>query len=477
MGEVVKGPARELSIYRGVWMPALAREIMFNIDVQSMDDVETLRRDGVNIVQLAPELSVNADGSLNLELFNLQAQAIKEAISNYHREGFEVFLTLVVRYEVGGEGEPQPVPLSIAEDPQFIQQYNKVVLEWAEVAEEYGVEVFAPTLEPDRYLGGVKFAAKWCQEILPMVRERYKGKVMVRLAFQDIALEGIDFNIRGYDVLGICIYPFDEQNRISREKVRFFIDEALKLASKYGVPSVVTEFGVWGRAAMLDEETKAEAHRVVLEEGEGKLSGFFVFDPPTSIYKPLKGSLSELVIREWYTKRLLEPARFEIDSLTITPKEAQMGEEVEINVKVSNIGEKAGSTSLTLKINGEVEEVREVTLNGGENLNITFKVSRQKAGIYHVEVDGKTGEFEVKPPTPETQKPTEKPPETTTIRRFMRADLNRDGKVNLKDFETLKKLYGLSKEMEGFQPEADLNSDGKIDIIDLAILASKDGES
>ena len=399
-GGMVKGPPTELKIYRGIWMPALAKEFLTGMDIHPMSDVETLRKDGVNIVQLAPEVVVKQDGSIDFEAFQSQAAAICQAMSYYHSAGFEVFLTLVVRY--GSEGEPVPVPRSIVERPGFIQQYNSLVLEWAEVAQEYEVELFAPTLEPDYYLGGVEYAANWCQEILPLVRERYKGKLMVRLAFQDIALQHIDFNIQGYDVLGICIYPFDDTTlTVDREKVKFFIDEALKLASKYGVSAVVTESGVWGKALSASEEVKAEAYRVVLEEGEGKLDGFFLTEPPLSNYGSLKDSLAERVIREWYTERLLEPADLEVCSLTLTPSEVLAGEEVEVNIVVSNLGEKMGSKEITLKVDGEVRGVEELTLEGGGSAEIVFKLVEWEPGLHVVEVDGLNRSFKVNSAIPE----------------------------------------------------------------------------
>ncbi len=394
--EVVKGPAKELKVYRGVWMPALTMEILSGKKYHPMSDVETLRRDGVNIVGFAVKLAVNKDGSLNVDLFNLHLQAAKEALSKYHGEGFETFLTLEVSYG-DGEGEPVPVPREVVEKPGFIEQYNSLVLELAKVAQEYNVEIFAPTLEPDYYLGGLEFAAQWCRDILPKVREYYKGKLMVRLAFQEIALQKVDFNIQGYDILGICIYPF-EDTEVSRERVKLFIEEALKLAEKYDVPTVTTEFGIWGATlqASMSEEKRAEAIRVVLEEGEGRLDGFFIFDPPVSMNWSLKGSLAEQVLREWYTERLLEPATLETTSLTISPGEVAPGESVEIKVEVSNLGEKSGEKELTLKVNGEIEEAKTIMVEGGEKKTVTFKVARSKPGLYLVEVDGLQGSFTVK---------------------------------------------------------------------------------
>ena len=55
----------------------------------------------------------------------------------------------------------------------------------------------------------------------------------------------------------------------------------------------------------------------------------------------------------------------------------------------------------------------------------------------------------------------------------LKADVNGDGKVDLRDVETLRGCYGSRRGEPRFKPTADLNGDGQVDIIDLAILASQ----
>jgi len=43
---------------------------------------------------------------------------------------------------------------------------------------------------------------------------------------------------------------------------------------------MATEFSVWGGASGFDENTKITAHKIIFEQGKGKLKGFIVFDPP-----------------------------------------------------------------------------------------------------------------------------------------------------------------------------------------------------
>ena len=101
---------------------------------------------------------------------------------------------------------------------------------------------------------------------------------------------------------------------------------------------------------------------------------------------------------------VLAPAEFTSSALNISPREVDIGETVTISVLVTNIGEEEGSYTVTLKINGVVEQTREVTLAGGASQTVTFTTTKDEAGIYSVDVDGLIGSFTVRevvvPPPP-----------------------------------------------------------------------------
>ena len=85
-------------------------------------------------------------------------------------------------------------------------------------------------------------------------------------------------------------------------------------------------------------------------------------------------------------------------NLTITPAEGaiagvQMGEIVTITTEVENTGGRSGSYTVTLKINGVVEEEKTVTLAAYEKKTVTFTVIKEEAGTYKTEVNGLEGEF------------------------------------------------------------------------------------
>ena len=99
------------------------------------------------------------------------------------------------------------------------------------------------------------------------------------------------------------------------------------------------------------------------------------------------------------------PAEFAASGLVVSPGEVYVGESVSIRILVANTGGESGSCNVTLKINGTVEELKEITVSAGLSKEVTFSVSKTKAATYAVDVNGLTGSFTVKekpepPPVP-----------------------------------------------------------------------------
>lgn len=85
-----------------------------------------------------------------------------------------------------------------------------------------------------------------------------------------------------------------------------------------------------------------------------------------------------------------------ISDISVSPSEVNIGETVTINVLVTNTGNAAGSCTVTLKINGEEEATKEITLNVGASEEVTFTTAKDVAGSYSVDVNGLSGSFIVK---------------------------------------------------------------------------------
>ncbi|UCD54349.1 MAG: hypothetical protein JSU76_01310, partial [Dehalococcoidia bacterium] len=113
-----------------------------------------------------------------------------------------------------------------------------------------------------------------------------------------------------------------------------------------------------------------------------------------------------------------EPAAFTFSSLTISPTEVDVGEEVAITVMITNTGGELGSYEASLNINGEVETTEEVDIAAGGSQQVSFTTSKDVAGTYMVDIGGLTNSFVVKevapgappaPPAPDEEAPLAAP--------------------------------------------------------------------
>lgn len=86
-------------------------------------------------------------------------------------------------------------------------------------------------------------------------------------------------------------------------------------------------------------------------------------------------------------------ASFELSSLSIEPGKVKIGEPVIITVECENTGASPGNHTVTLKIDGRVEDEEILALNPDEATTVSFEVSTDQAGTYTVEVNDLTGSF------------------------------------------------------------------------------------
>jgi dienelactone hydrolase len=86
---------------------------------------------------------------------------------------------------------------------------------------------------------------------------------------------------------------------------------------------------------------------------------------------------------------------FELSSLTINPSDVNVGEDVSVSIEVANTGEMAGSYTVILKINEEVEDEKTVTVAPNESTTISFDAPTSEKGTYSVDIEGLTGSYEV----------------------------------------------------------------------------------
>jgi len=135
-----------------------------------------------------------------------------------------------------------------------------------------------------------------------------------------------------------------------------------------------------------------ESKEITLNVGESKTVTFkFVAEQEGTINVEINGLTGSFTVNP-------PPAIFEVSELSISSTTITVGEKVTISVKVTNTGGSPDSYTVTLKVNGEVENSRDVTLNAGESTTVTFEYTAEREGTFSVDVNGLTGSFTANPP-------------------------------------------------------------------------------
>lgn len=103
----------------------------------------------------------------------------------------------------------------------------------------------------------------------------------------------------------------------------------------------------------------------------------------------------------------LKPAELHVYDFSVQPGEVEVGDQVQVNVGVVNIGDLEGTFTLSLKVDGTVVSTKEVTLSGGDSTFVTFMLIAEAEGTHSVEVGGLVGTFNVVRPVPPITIPPE----------------------------------------------------------------------
>ncbi|KXA90186.1 hypothetical protein AKJ61_01190 [candidate division MSBL1 archaeon SCGC-AAA259B11] len=99
-----------------------------------------------------------------------------------------------------------------------------------------------------------------------------------------------------------------------------------------------------------------------------------------------------------YQTRTGGEAELQVMNLNLSTEEANVGETVTSEVKVSNVGNEKGTYAVALKINGSPYKRKKVTLEPGENTTVSFKFEKQKTGIFTVSAGKISRTLEIKQP-------------------------------------------------------------------------------
>lgn len=94
----------------------------------------------------------------------------------------------------------------------------------------------------------------------------------------------------------------------------------------------------------------------------------------------------------------LSVAEFEISSLVITPHEATVGQPVTVAVDVENVGGSEAAHSITLIIDGAKAETKVIKIPPRAVEKVSFTIVRDEPKIYHVQINGLPGTFQLLKP-------------------------------------------------------------------------------
>jgi hypothetical protein len=168
----------------------------------------------------------------------------------------------------------------------FLQQYEKIILEWAEFAQQHKVGMF--TWEAPRVTDilGWRGSSEWHQAILPKIRERFKGEVV--LGFQDLKKYLIngqnppDFNYTGYDYLGIDLWN-DATLPATLEEMNPIIEKAFEYCEqvkrKYNVKIIFTwlqMYRIFRGNEDRPEKAKLQFFEIAMNKSIGRVDGMFI---------------------------------------------------------------------------------------------------------------------------------------------------------------------------------------------------------
>jgi hypothetical protein len=167
----------------------------------------------------------------------------------------------------------------------------------------------------------------------------------------------------------------------------------VKLGQSVHIIATITNIGDLAgsyEVSLIIDGIAVQSKEITLNSGESDMPSFSVIPDVVGIHTVNIGDLEgTFMVKE------LEPATFTTSSLAISPAEVNIGEETEIKVTVTNIGDITGTYELSLKINGAIALTKEVTLDPGTSIDVVFITTEDTAGVYSVEANELRGTFTV----------------------------------------------------------------------------------
>ncbi|MCJ7655831.1 MAG: PQQ-binding-like beta-propeller repeat protein [Dehalococcoidia bacterium] len=129
-------------------------------------------------------------------------------------------------------------------------------------------------------------------------------------------------------------------------------------------------------------------------DADGQVNGTIV-DPSGPAVAPAPASAPSAPQASPTPPRLLNPAQMSVKYLSINPQQTSAGQPVTITTNVVNNGDEAGNYNALLKINGQVEQTKMVSVGPQGTQPVKFTVAKSQPGTYTVGIAGQKGSFTV----------------------------------------------------------------------------------
>jgi hypothetical protein len=193
-----------------------------------------------------------------------------------------------------------------------------------------------------------------------------------------------------------CWIEYDGTNvhvRISNNNSRSAATEYLNQA--YNIPGLFTtndiHFGFTAGTGLYHEE-----HRILSTyfNNDNDLGGI---DTSQNSYSsgPVAQELGPAPRHVSPTLPQLKPAQMSLQYLSVNPQQTSANQPVTIATNVVNAGDEAGNLNVALKINGQVEQARMVSVGPQVAQPVKFTVTKSQPGTYTVDVGGQKSSFTI----------------------------------------------------------------------------------
>lgn len=301
----IPDPPKEKTIhYKGLWGPTWIYPEEYS-DWKSTPEQYTSW--GVNIINIVPGFEINAKGEVRYPLdfptYEDMDARIGELATEFYKNNVHLAITLQIHYKeefiqnTEWGGETAYIPREKIQEPGYLKNFDKIVVDMAKIAQKYQVEVFSPLGEPENVFYDGKLASEWSQQILPKIKKYYKGKIYYKGDLHKN--QGEAMNFKGYDILGMVTSPVDPNASLEEARKTYVsdIERVLAWSKRDNIPTVViSEYGYLGNNQM----ESAARIGVVLEESSKKLNGVFLTEPLPNVLKTTQGKQIVAQMKRWF---------------------------------------------------------------------------------------------------------------------------------------------------------------------------------